>query len=400
MDAETSLFMDQYPDLARGPVPVAPYVTNEYFEAERGKIFKRCWINVGREEDVATPGDYFVRNIEIAETSILLVRGADGVVRAFHNMCSHRGNPVAWEARGKCRHFTCHFHGWSYDTTGALVHIADKDRFFGVDPAKNGLTPIHCGLWQGFIFINLAETPDETLEDYLAPVTEVVDGYPFAGMTKSYGYRAVEQVNWKTLIEAQMEGWHLPYLHKNTLARTATNKGKRFAHAALRRFGAHGLVSSAAPDAFHPSPMLALSLQYGVGTFDAFSVEDGAAAKGPKWHGAFDLYHIFPNFYVGLLRGTYFTYNIWPLARDRTVWEITGYYPPATTAGQVFSQAVGGVGLRETLREDAFTHEQIGRVIGSGAKSHFHLQDEETTIRHFIGEVDRRVRGWPGMTVD
>ena len=392
MTSESGLFIDQYPDLGRSPVSVDPYVSGDFFEAERSRIFRKCWINVGREDDVAATGDYFVRNIEIVGASVIVVRSRDGAIRAFHNMCSHRGNPVAWEERGNCRVFACRFHGWSYDTSGALVHISDRDRFFDVDAAKSGLTPIHCGTWQGFIFISLADEPEQSLGDYLAPVTELVEGYPFRALTKAYGYRAVERVNWKTLIEAQMEGWHLPYLHKNTLARSATDKGKRFTHAALRRLGAHGLVSSRAPESFQPTPVTAISLQYGVGTFDAFSAEDGSDAKGPKWHGAFDLYHIFPNFYVGLLRGTYFTYNVWPLDRDRTIWEVTGYYPPAGNAGQVFSQAVGSVGLRDTLREDAFTHEQIGRVIGSGAKSEFHLQDEETAIRHFLSEVGRRVQ--------
>ncbi|HTJ62738.1 MAG TPA: aromatic ring-hydroxylating dioxygenase subunit alpha [Alphaproteobacteria bacterium] len=391
MSAAGDLFMDQYPELPRTPVPVEPYVSDAFYDKERTAIFKRSWVNVGREADVAEAGQYFVRNIEIAETSVLVVRGSDGVVRAFHNMCSHRGNPVAWEARGKCRYFTCQFHGWAYDTKGALVHVSDADRFFGINLAENGLTPIHCGAWQGFIFINLADAPDESLEDFLAPVTEFIDGYPFTTMVKAHGYRAVENVNWKTLIEAQMEGWHLPYLHKNTLARTATDKGKRFKHAALKAFGPHSLVSSAAPETFSPSPVAAISFRYGVGTFDAFSVENETEGKGPKWHGAFDLYHIFPNFYVGMLRGTFFTYNVWPLARDKTVWEVTVYYPPVENAGQLFAQSVGSVGLRDTLREDAFTHEQIGRVIGSGAKKYFHLQDEETAIRNFLSAVNERV---------
>jgi phenylpropionate dioxygenase-like ring-hydroxylating dioxygenase large terminal subunit len=230
------------------------------------------------------------------------------------------------------------------------------------------------------------------LQSFLAPITEVVDGYPFSFLKKTYGYRAEEHVNWKTLVEAQMEGWHLPYLHQNTLAKSATTKGKRFTHAALLRYGAHGLVSSHAPESFEPTPVASIGMQYGSGTFNAFSVEEGAKARGPKWHGAFDLYHIFPNFYLGLLMGTYFTYNVWPLAVDKTIWEITGYYPRAANAGQLFAQAVGSVGLRETLREDAYTHEQIGRVIGSGAKTHFHLQDEESAIRHFLQEVDKRVQ--------
>jgi len=391
MTPANTLFIDQYPDLGRSPVPVEPYVADSYFDKERTAIFRKCWINVGREADVAAPGEFFVRNIEVVDTSVLVVRGVDGVVRAFHNMCSHRGNPVAWEARGKCRVFQCRFHGWVYNTSGALINISDRDRFFAVNPAENGLTPIHCGVWQGFVFINLATAPQETLEDYLAPVTEFIDGYPFSSLQRTYGYRAEERVNWKTLIEAQMEGWHLPYLHKKTLARSATDKGKRFTHAALRCLGPHGLVSSRAPESFDPSPVTAISLKYALGTFDAFSVEGGSESKGPKWHGAFDLYHIFPNFYVGLLRGTYFTYNVWPLARDRTVWEVTGYYPAARNAAQLFAQAVGSVGLRDTLREDAFTHEQIGRVIGCGAKRHFHLQDEETVIRHFLQEIERRV---------
>jgi phenylpropionate dioxygenase-like ring-hydroxylating dioxygenase large terminal subunit len=198
-------------------------------------------------------------------------------------------------------------------------------------------------------------------------------------------------VNWKTLVEAQMEGWHLPYLHANTLAKSATNKGQRFSHAALRRLGAHGLVSSHAPDNPTMSPLMAVGAKFGVGTFDAFSIEAERSVKGPKWHGAFDLYHIFPNFYIGLLGGAYFTYNIWPLSPNDTRWEVSGYYPPARDAGQLFSQAVGRIGLRDTLREDAFAHEMIGSVIGSGAKSHFHLQDEETAIRHFLDQIGRHL---------
>jgi phenylpropionate dioxygenase-like ring-hydroxylating dioxygenase large terminal subunit len=387
--------MDESPDLARAPVPTLPYVSESFFEEERTRIFTRCWINVGRVEYVSEDGAYFVRKLEVAKASVLVVRGVDGQIRAFHNMCSHRGNPVAWEERGKCRTFACRFHGWTYDTSGALIHVSDKNHFFGVNPAENGLTAIHCDVWQGFIFINLDARPDQSLADFMAPVSDLIDGYPFGSLERSYSYVATEKVNWKTLVEAQLEGWHLPYLHANTLAKSATNKGQRFTHAALRRLGAHGLVASHAPDNPTMSPVTLVSAKFGVGTFDAFSIESADSAKGPRWHGAFDLYHVFPNFYIGLLRGTYFTYNIWPLAPNETRWEVTGYYPPPRNAGQLFSQAVGRVGLRDTLREDAFTHEKIGSVIGSGAKSHFHLQDEETAIRHFLDQIERHLHGTP-----
>lgn len=386
------LFMDRNPDLARTPVSTEPYVSADFFEAERQKIFLQSWLNMGRESDLPNAGDYIVRQVDIARTSVLIVRGPDNVVRAFHNMCSHRGNPVAWDERGHCRGtLMCQFHGWVYNTLGELVHINDEDRFFDVDPAQNGLAPIHCDLWQGFIFVNFAEQPRETLADYMAPVTARVDGYPFGDLTKTYCYRADEQVNWKTLIEAQLEGWHLPSLHAKTLAKSATNVGKRFTHAAMERLGPHGLVSTTAPDSYTPPPVTAISGRYGVGTFSAWAKDRTDDDGGYKLTGAFDLYHVFPNMYIGLLNGTYFTYNIWPVAFNRSIWEVTGYYPAPENAGQLFAQMFGAVAFRDTLREDAFTHEKICGVIGSGAKKHLHLQDEELAIRNFLDHVNQRV---------
>ena len=106
-----------------------------------------------------------------------------------------------------------------------------------------------------------------------------------------------------------------------------------------------------------------------------------------EWHGAFDLYHIFPNLFIGLLRGSYFTYNIWPVEVDRSTWEVRLYYPQPRNAGELFALEYGKCGLRDTLREDAFTHEKIQSVIASGAKKFFHLQDEELAVRNFYNAV-------------
>src|SRR6267154_3387574 len=87
-----------YPELGIGPIPIEPTLSSEQFERERESIFKRVWLNVGREEEIPARGDYIVK--EVCGSSILLVRGKDGVIRAFHNMCSHRGNNVARDCRG------------------------------------------------------------------------------------------------------------------------------------------------------------------------------------------------------------------------------------------------------------------------------------------------------------
>ena len=378
------------PGQGTAPVGLDAYVSPDFFEAEREKIFRAGWINMGRVEEMPEPGDYLVRDLRVAHTSILIVRGKDGQIRGFHNMCAHRGNPVAWHEKGRCRGgFTCKFHGWVYDDRGRLVHISDEGSFFDIDKSANGLTPVHTDVWQGFIFVNLADTPKQSLAEFMAPVTPTIDGYPFDAMRGRYTYRPRENVNWKTLCEAQQEGWHLPYLHDKTLAKSAATAQQDFRHAALIAYGPHGVVSSSPPEGYKPSKTTQIAGLFGSNSFDAFSVKRGedGERRGPKWHGAFDLYFIFPNFFIGLLEGTYFTYNIWPEAVDRSVWEIRLYYPEPQNAGQVFAQEFGKCGIRDTLMEDAFTHEKIQSVISSGAKTHFHLSDEEHIVRHFHNQV-------------
>jgi nitrite reductase/ring-hydroxylating ferredoxin subunit len=84
----------KYPQVGTGPVAAEPCVSPEYFERERDLIFRRAWVNVGRVDEVERPGQYFVRELAVCRTSIIIVRGKDGVVRGFHNVCSHRGNKL------------------------------------------------------------------------------------------------------------------------------------------------------------------------------------------------------------------------------------------------------------------------------------------------------------------
>ena len=122
----------EYPELGTGPLPVKSYVSPEYFEREREKIFKHTWLCTGkRTEEIPQAGDSLVQNIEVGKTSVLLICGKDGVVRGFHNVCKHRGNKLAWDERGSCRSgLTCKFHGWTYAPEGRLVGVAGRDMFF------------------------------------------------------------------------------------------------------------------------------------------------------------------------------------------------------------------------------------------------------------------------------
>jgi len=392
--SETQRFTRRYPEEGSDPIPVERYTSQSYYEQEKDAVFRRKWLNVGHKMHAAQPGDYFVVELKVVETALVIVHGKDGVIRAFHNMCSHRGAPVAWDAQGTCRHFlACRFHGWVYDTTGKLVHVSDEGNFPSVDKSKNGLTPVHCNIWNGFIFVNLAQEPEETLDEYLAPVSDHIGKYDFEGFTPAFSYRIDENVNWKTLQEAQLEGWHLPFLHEKTLARAVKIDGRQYRHAAIELHGPHGVLGSPPPDNFVPPPTALLASQFGTGTVQAFGSKADKGADGYQFRGSFDFWHLFPNFFIGLLDGLFFTFNIWPVAVDRSVWEIKGYYPPVTNAGELFAREYSKVGLRDPMMEDCFTHELIAAQLKSGVKSFIHFQDEEMLVRHLSNGVDRCVRG-------
>jgi len=116
-----------YPELGTEPVSYEDSISPEFYALEREAIFKRSWLNVGRVDLVPRNGSYFTKELDVASTSVVVVRGSDGKVRAFHNICRHRGNKLVWndfpreETKGTCRQFTCKYHGWRYDLEGALT---------------------------------------------------------------------------------------------------------------------------------------------------------------------------------------------------------------------------------------------------------------------------------------
>ena len=380
-------YADIYPELGTGPIPVSTCTSPEWHEKEREAIFKRCWINIGRVEELPNAGDYLVKKMSMWNASMLLVHGRDGKIRGFHNVCQHRGNLLVGDSEsGSCRgFFTCKFHGWTYDDTGELRNITDEDNFFDPDKASLGLREIAVDAWCGFMFANL--NPEQTLVEYLGPLaTEKLASYPYDAYQTRYTYKASEQVNWKVLLDAQQEGYHVPFLHKRTISLSFPKSLVKFRSQDLMFYGPHRTLSTGSQAGeFEPTAVGGIASQIGATTIDAFagaSQSETVAECAEAMHGVFDFTVIFPNFVIGQLFGTYFTYNIWPQAVDQSVWEIRFYYSTPQNAGQAFSAEYGKVAFRDGLMEDASTHEQTQAGLSSGAIEHFTLQDEEAACRH------------------
>ena len=131
------------------------------------RVFMASWLYAGHISEVPKPGDYFL--FQVGDESVIVVRGRDGEIRALVNVCRHRGSRVCVEQKGSAKRFMCPYHAWTYDLDGRLV--AARLMPEGFDKAAHGLTQLHVRVFEGFIFVNFAETPDDfaALEEDLAP---------------------------------------------------------------------------------------------------------------------------------------------------------------------------------------------------------------------------------------
>jgi nitrite reductase/ring-hydroxylating ferredoxin subunit len=381
-----------YPELGTGPVPAEPCISPAYFDLERERIFRRVWLNMGRVDEIPKPGDYVVRNLAVCNASILLMRGDDGVVRGFHNVCSHRGNKLAWDEKGSCRgYLTCNFHSWSYDSQGRLKWVSDEENFFDLQKSQHGLTSVTTDVWEGFIFINLDPNPRESLTEYLGGVAEQLKGSPFNKLTLAHSYKVEEKANWKVVLDAQNEVYHFPFQHRYSFPDFFVLKDNRFTRLlAVKLYNHHSVYSCELNFERQVTPVEALMSRLDTAT---------TTCRLPLI-GDFDFYTIFPNFAVLLFKGAandfYMTYNLWPLAVDRTIWEIKVYLPQAEDAGQRISQEYLKYRTRNVLQEDATAHETVHAGLASKAKTHILLQDDEIQIRHFHKALEDHVGFYRG----
>ena len=392
----------QYPDVAAHQVRASAYTDPAYFELERERMFKKVWLYVGREERVANPGDYLVRDIEVAGASIIVVRGRDGRLRAFHNVCTHRGNKLLADRGGSCKQITCIFHGWAFKLDGSLSGVPGERQFHEFDKADHGLTPVSVDVWDGFVFVHLDREPAQTLADYIGPMAADMAGFPFHTMTKQYRYTSTFRANWKLGVDAFQEFYHVGFIHQQSIGETVHNAANPNSSALLIKiYDRHRMFSGYGNTGYQPSAVDMVSFKAGMSITNLLSSEDGKKAIHPPglnptgsdtW--SFDLNVVFPNFiifrYAG---GMYLTHQFWPVAVDKVTYEVTVNFVEPSTPGELFSRQQTAITARDSLLEDLFTLEQTQKGLESGVLDVLPLQDNEMTIRHGAKMVDDYVTG-------
>jgi choline monooxygenase len=216
MDTPLSELLDLYnPDALLEEaytIPSAWYLDERIELLERDQVFGRNWISVGRVDQVAVPGQFFT--VELAEEPLVVVRGSDGELRAFYNVCRHHAAAVANVPCGIVQHLRCPYHGWTYGLDGSLKGTPEFAGVCNFDREKNGLVPVRVAVWEQFVFITLNEKAP-SLESFLGDLPARVAPLSLSRIhffeRKSYTLAC----NWKVYVDNYLDGgYHVPHLHK------------------------------------------------------------------------------------------------------------------------------------------------------------------------------------------
>ena len=183
------------------------------FERERTSVFAAGWQFLGHEAEAPATGDYIAG--EAGGWPVLAVRGADGALRGFHNVCRHRAGPLVTDAKGHCgSELTCRYHGWRYALDGRLRSAVDFGATEGFDPREFGLHPVHLETWRGFIFVNL-DRKAAPLSALAAPLESLFQSHDVQIAPATFRRSHEIACNWKTYVENYLEGYHIPLVHKS-----------------------------------------------------------------------------------------------------------------------------------------------------------------------------------------
>ena len=192
-------------------LPAWTYSDAEFFALELERVFAPAWQVVCHESDVPAAGDW--HTLDYIGESVIVVRGRDLALRAFTNVCRHRGSRLVDGASGCARKLVCPYHAWTYDLDGSLAGVPDSDSYPGLDKSRHALAPVAMEVWRGFVFVRLKDEGPSVAE-MMAPYEAMIDPYRFSEL-QALGRVTLRprSVNWKNIGDNYSDGLHITVAH-------------------------------------------------------------------------------------------------------------------------------------------------------------------------------------------
>jgi choline monooxygenase len=325
-------------------IPSSWYTDERVFELEKHAVFSRSWQVAARLDQLGEPGRYVTA--EIAGEPIVIVRGNDGELRGFFNVCRHHAAAVMTNVEGHATQMRCPYHGWTYSLEGELKGTPDFAGVCNFDRADNGLKPIEIATWENWVFARIDEKQHEPLSNSTASLTDFL-GDDLAQQIKVLGFETLHWVeqrryklncNWKVFVDNYLDGgYHVPHLHKGLdsvldYSNYTIENGERFS--------------------LQSSPMVTQDQPDEVG-----AVRTGGRAL---------YYWLYPNFMMNYYEGVLDTNFVRPLAVDCTEVVFDFYFADISEAAHERNLASINVGDR-IQQEDLDICESVQRGLKSRA---------------------------------
>jgi len=354
------LGVDQSDDIGPGLISAEVYTSAEQWQKERTFVFRNTWLLVDSSDVIPNTSDYFVW--ERMGQSVVITRGEDKSLSAFHNVCQHRGARLVTQS-GHCsdQKFVCPFHGFTYDLAGKAVLIPKSETFSAEDVESLRIPEVLVREWNGFIWLHFSPSTAEPLEKYLGELVPEIGWYQLDNW-KCYGGNTWEvKANWKVVLEGFLESWHTPFAHRNTVRGGFVTEQTSFSF-----FGLHSMMVV---------PLKRIEIDVAPEPLEHRSVAD--------CH-----YLVFPNTFFNMFPDSGSLTVIYPDNENSCILQTWVIGRPEAPAGQSYEDFDAGLVNSLTLmsriiNEDMWLSEEIGRVRDSFGYTRNILNTKESRITAF-----------------
>lgn len=361
-------------------LPKDAYISQDVFEWEKRNFFERGWMCVGFAADIAKPGDQ--RAESVGTGGVLLLRGQDSVLRAFANVCSHRGHELlpCGETANHGR-IICPYHSWAYDLEGNVATAPSFGTVKGFDKSAHGLVQLPCVEWHGLIFVDASgEAPP--LEAQLADLSEIVAPYEPERLVITGRHDYVVDANWKTLTENYHECYHCPMIHPQLCEVSDPKSGDTY--------------STDGPWAGGT-----MDLRDGLDTMSLDGQSSGVPLRGLSEEQLRIIIYVnvFPNILISLHPDYVMVHRLTPLAAGSTRIECIWAFAPESFEREGFDPSYGMGFWDLTNQQDWDACASVHRGLSSPHAVPGPLATEEEVVYEFVTMVARGYKGEPVRNV-
>ena len=389
MNVQTPIYRtpdEQVAWLGSDPIPASAYYDPEWFELERQAIFLRTWIEIGHVCELPEPGTWIRRDLEFANASLLIVRGKDGEIRAFHNVCSHRGTQLVEEESGKGSNFLCPYHMWNFGDDGRLIAAPDFQRF-ALAKEDCALPKVSVDVCAGLIFVNLQAEPEQSLRDYLGDYAAQLETLPVAKAATFHEYVYEIDANWKITYDNFQENYHLRFVHGHTGVATVHPDNQ---HGYPEKYGFNGPHRTQTIWS-NPEPLIKPMQGFNFGLAAKIGMEQGIIG------GANDrtYFALFPSFFIIGTPIQHFSHVVYPISATRSRGVIRVYWiGPDDSASKRYAREYVLCAIRDIHVEDVNIIARAQKGLNSGALKHIHFMSMEGLCRHLYKTVADKVEAY------